>query len=174
MKLLDLCCGLKGVSSVFEKYGWDTVTVDINPNFNPTITADINNLFIDEHFDFIWASPPCTEYTLQSLPATWKCHHGKPPVLPDMRPFLNCYRIIRYLQPEYWCIENVRGSLPYISQVLGKPRRYKNQRIWGVYPICDPVMKRQDKSRIGGKNRTALRSIVPKELVTAICKGCTP
>lgn len=98
MKLLDLCCGKKGVTKEFEKAGWNCTTVDINPKFNPDIVADINTLHLEGHYDLIWASPVCTDYSKYDLPASWKCNGGKKE-LPDMRLFLNCYRIIRYLKP---------------------------------------------------------------------------
>lgn len=77
-KLLDLCCGLKGVSREFEKLGWNCTTVDINPKFNPDIIIDINDLHLEPpgHFDVIWASPVCIDYTKYSLPASWKCNGG--------------------------------------------------------------------------------------------------
>lgn len=133
MKLLDLCCGKKGASKEFEKAGWDIVTVDINPKFNPTIIADINNLHLESpgEYDLIWASPVCTDYSKAHLPISWKCNGGVRTV-PDMRLFLNCYRIIRYLKPRWWVIENVLGAKPYFSLVLGEYSKHVGSRyLWG-------------------------------------------
>ena len=141
MKVLDLCCGRKGVTKEFLKAGHEVVTVDINPKFNPDIIADINNLHLESlgDYDLIWASPVCTEYSKISMPKSWKCNGGKH-TLPDMRLFLNCYRIIRYLNPRYWVIENVRGAIPYFRLVLGEPAKRIGSRIlWGEFPILTPL-----------------------------------
>ena len=62
-RMLDLCCGKKGASKEFVKAGWDVLTVDIDPKFNPDIIADIINLHPEApgQFDLIWASPKCTD-----------------------------------------------------------------------------------------------------------------
>ena len=52
MKVLDLCCGRKGVTKEFLKAGHEVVTVDINPKFNPDIIADINNLHLESLGDY--------------------------------------------------------------------------------------------------------------------------
>lgn len=173
MRLLDLCCGLKGASREFEKAGWDVTTVDIDPKFNPSIVSDVNNLHLEHpgYYNGIWASPPCTDYSKDSLPSSWKCNGGKK-ILPDMRPFLNCYRIIRYLKPKWWIIENVRGAIPYFSLVLGKPTKRAHSRIlWGEFPIFD-----SGKSGKGNKwrlppteDRAAIRSEIPIGISRALC-----
>ena len=35
MLMLDLCCGLGGASRAMRERGWEVVTVDIVPEFNP-------------------------------------------------------------------------------------------------------------------------------------------
>jgi hypothetical protein len=51
MKLLDLCCRLKGAPQDFKDNGWGVLTVDFNPKFNPDIVADINDLQLEGDFD---------------------------------------------------------------------------------------------------------------------------
>lgn len=171
-KMLDLCCGLKGASKEFEKAGWDITTVDIEQKFSPSIIADVNTLHLESpgEYKFIWASPPCPEYSKMGMPLSWHPERKQP----DMRMFLNCYRIIRYLNPQYWIIENVRGAIPYFSLVLGDPIKKVNSRIlWGNVPIFDTRDSgKGNKWRLPPtEDRPAIRSQIPKGISLAIQKA---
>ena len=64
--MLDPFCRTKSVSRVFAAHGWDTFTLDIDPSCNADLTCDILDLKreqLRESVFFIWASPPCTEYS---------------------------------------------------------------------------------------------------------------
>ena len=174
-RMLDLCCGKKGASKEFVKAGWDVLTVDIDPKFNPDIVADINNLHLEApgRFDLIWASPKCTDYSKISLPASWKCNGGKH-TPPDMRLFLNCYRVIRYLQPRYWVIENVRGAVPYFRLVLGEPvKRVGSRILWGEFPIFDTSPKYGKWKLPPTPDRAEIRSEIPAGISKALCRACS-
>ena len=172
--MLDLCCGLKGASREFEKAGWEVTTVDIDPKFDPSILADVNLLHIEPpgYFDLIWSSPPCTDYTKAALPASWKCNGGTHHP-PDMRPFLNCYRIVRYLRPRWWVIENVQGAVPYFRLVLGDPvKRVGSRILWGDFPIFDTSPKYGKWKLSPTEDRPAIRSEIPAGLSKALCLAC--
>lgn len=174
MKFLDLCSGKEGVTKEFRKSGWDCVTVDINPKFNPDICADINNLHLESpgDYDLIWASPVCTEYSKAAMPVSWKCNGGKR-TLPDMRLFLNCYRIIRYLEPRWWIIENVLGAKPFFELVIGKPATHKGSRyLWGEFPIFDTSPKYGKWRLPPTEDRAEIRSEIPAGLSKALCLAC--
>jgi hypothetical protein len=172
-KMLDLCCGLKGASREFKKAGWDVLTVDIDPKFNPDIVADVNDLHLEGRFDLIWASPRCDEFTKYYLPESWVCNGGTHK-LPDMRLFLNCYRIIRYLNPRWWIIENVIGAKGFFSLVIGDPVKYGSRYLWGEFPLMDPDRKKcYGKWKLSPtKDRPAIRSEIPAELSKALCQAC--
>jgi hypothetical protein len=36
-----LCSGLAPTAEIFRKAGWNVVTIDIDPKFNPTICEDV-------------------------------------------------------------------------------------------------------------------------------------
>lgn len=170
-RMLDLCCGKKGASREFEKAGWDVTTVDINPKFSPSIVADVNDLHLESpgYFDGVWASPPCTDFSKVSLPASWKCNGGQHKT-PDMRPFLNCVRIIRYLNPRWWVIENVRGAIPYFRLVLGDPvKRVGSRILWGEFPIFDTSPKYGKWLLSPTPDRAERRSEIPAGLSQALC-----
>lgn len=48
--MLDLCCGLKGASAAMRDRGWEVVR--------------------GRRPDLVWASPPCTEFSRESMPWT--------------------------------------------------------------------------------------------------------
>ena len=57
----------KSIGRAFEAAGWEVVSLDIVSKFEPTILCDIRSwdyaLFPLGHFDMVWASPVCTEYS---------------------------------------------------------------------------------------------------------------
>ena len=64
---LELFSGTGSIGLAFKEILWDVVSVDIHDRFKPDITADIllwdYTVFPPCHFDVIWSSPPCTEYS---------------------------------------------------------------------------------------------------------------
>jgi DNA (cytosine-5)-methyltransferase 1 len=78
--ILDLYCGVGG-SAVGLERAWRKlfpnrklriIGVDINPQPNypfEFVKADVTQLTELEHYDFIWASPPCQSYTFASKKA---------------------------------------------------------------------------------------------------------
>ena len=64
MRLLELFSGTRSVGKVAETLGFDIVSLDLK---NADIECDITDwdctIYEPKHFDVIWASPPCTEYS---------------------------------------------------------------------------------------------------------------
>jgi len=63
MRILEVFCGTKSMSKVFEKNGWDVVTIDIDKKWKPTICVNVLDwdykTFDKNYFDHIHLSPPC-------------------------------------------------------------------------------------------------------------------
>ena len=64
MKLLELFSGSGSVGKVAIKYGYSVTSLDLN---NEDINCNILDWDYQQYpvgyFDFIWSSPPCTEYS---------------------------------------------------------------------------------------------------------------
>ena len=66
--LLELFCGTKSISKVFEQHGWTCTTLDFDPKMQPTICCNILDVtpeMILKHGrpTVIWGSPLCTQYS---------------------------------------------------------------------------------------------------------------
>ena len=71
--LLELFCGTKSISKVFDQHGWDIISVAMLEKFEPTICKNVLDLTPQDIFDklpkfskkvsVIWASPMCTQYS---------------------------------------------------------------------------------------------------------------
>jgi len=169
--MLDLFSGLGGASQAMKERGWDVITVDVNPDFNPDICTDISTYHYEGPTpDLIWASPPCIEFSKASLPKSWACN--RVPAVPDVTLMLAAKRIIEEVDPQWWVIENVRGAVKYFKPFLGNYQKKSGSRyLWGNFPIfdCDPGY---GKWRLQPtKDRSAIRSLIPRQVSVALAKA---
>ena len=67
-KLLELFKGTGSIGNAFERIGWEVTSVDMVAKFNPTHVSNILNFdykqYPANYFDFVWGSPPCTEFSI--------------------------------------------------------------------------------------------------------------
>ena len=140
LKIIDLCSGLGCATQAFKDRGHEVFTVDIDSFFNPDLCADIRNIS-PEQFpfkpDFIWASPPCTQFTLAN-PYAGPCKTRKA----DLSIVKACLKLIEYVNPSFWILENPRACLRHY---IGKPTITvfysdygfyckKPTDLWGFFP----------------------------------------
>lgn len=110
MKIVELFSGTKSVSRAMLKL-WpdaDVTSVDISPEYQPDVCTDIRTWNFYEalehgEIDVLWASPPCTNYSLankgqRDLDTADECVQA-------------VWRIIDFLQPRMWVIENPATGL---------------------------------------------------------------
>lgn len=121
-RVLELFSGTKSVSKALSDY--DITSLDILDKYQPTIVADILNwdytVFPVGHFDIIWASPPCIEYSIL------KHNTGMQTDLEGAdRIAKKTIEIIKYFQPTKWFIENPQTS------------RLKTRAFMESIPFCD-------------------------------------
>ena len=100
-KALDLFCGAGGASKGLHDAGFDVTGVDIKPQPNyPFAFHQADALtFPLEGYDFIWASPPCQDYSALKLFAG----HLRGKLIPEVRTRLTATGVP-------FVIENVVGS----------------------------------------------------------------
>jgi site-specific DNA-cytosine methylase len=68
-RLVELCSGTGSVGRAFVARGWSVVSVDCDPRANASICRDLLQLTAEQcraygPIDFVWASPPCTYYSI--------------------------------------------------------------------------------------------------------------
>lgn len=165
IQLLDVCCGTGTLSkwaAEFNEsqniYKVEVTSIDILPRirgYEPTLVRDVVTWdFASElqqgGYDMIWASPPCTQYSIaKSI--------GQRDLEGADKIVKACMNIIEHVQPVTWVIENpatghlrtrdfMRG-LPYADADLcqyGVPYK-KPTRLWNNF--CDDIhLKRCDRS----------------------------
>lgn len=110
MRLLELFSGTGSIGKVFADRGWEVISLDKDPNTEATIKEDIlewdYTVFPPGHFDAIWASPDCTQYSCARRGA--KTERNLP--LADSL-VLRSQEIINYFNPRVWFIENPQTGL---------------------------------------------------------------
>jgi len=121
---LDIYSGTGGATIALRgREDWHVVTIDNDPRRRPDIVADCRSLPIDRRIDFLWASPPCTEFS-DANPRI--CRRD-----PDLADIFAVYQAVRDLQPRFWILENVKGAIPYLGIPVQKIGPWC---LWGYFP----------------------------------------
>jgi site-specific DNA-cytosine methylase len=100
MKILELFSGTKSVSKVARQYIHETTSLDLkDADINCNILHWDHTVYDIGYFDFIWASPPCTEYSIAKTTGIRRINEANEIVKKTLE-------IIDYLKPKYYIIEN--------------------------------------------------------------------
>ena len=178
MKVLELFAGSRSFSKVAEELGHTTFCVDIKDFDNIDYVVDILDFDINKipfNPDIIWASPPCTYFSVASIGHHWNKDHTpktKEAVLgcEIVRKTLD---LIDKLQPDYFFIENPRGKLRKLDFMQDFDRatvtycqygdkRLKPTDIWTNFLSSDDLF---------GDNK--LQGWTPKKVCNYRQKNCT-
>ena len=115
MKILELFSGTESFSKVARERGHEAFTIDMDLSFNPNLCKDILEVTPDDipfQPDIIWASPPCTTFSVASIRHYWI--NGKPKndkALKGIEVVKRTLKIIEQIKPRFFIIENPRGML---------------------------------------------------------------
>lgn len=182
LRMLDLGCGMGGMSEGFAAEGFEVTGIDIvnaptqlDYRFN-FIQADIKTLNGADFqgYDYIHASMPCRDFSKMAYVGFGsKRPNGvvfawKDPPNPE-RGLLAVKAALKFIQdakPTFWSMENVPGLIPYLQL---KPRQVTNisknmkRSFWGNYPafLMPSAREKKIKIDIQGKNRSWQRAKIP-------------
>ena len=126
-KLLELFAGSRSIGNVAESLGYDVFSSDVNDFDKIDYVVDILNFDIKKVSfkpDVIWASPPCTYFSVASIGKHWNKDHTPKSknALLGVEFVQKTIDIIKELKPKFWYIENPRGKLRKLQVVKGLPR----------------------------------------------------
>jgi len=193
-RMLDLFSGLGGASEAFLNNGWEVKRIENNPELSLVPNTEIMDVqqFEDQlrtilgvglhpvSPTLIWASPPCRDFSngyyspksvhLRARSAGEIDDNYYPTQAIEL---VKCAkRIIDMLQPKYWIIENVRGAIPYINEVLGEPKLIIDSIVlWGEFPIwaMEPGYKH---IKDDAWSTTPLRANIRAKIPYAVSEAC--
>ena len=173
-RLLELFADTHSIGKAFASAGWEVVSLDMDPDSNSDIQCDFMlwdwTSYPRGYFDCVWASPPCTMYSIARTTAkTARDFEGSDALVARV---LQC---ISYFMPKTWFMENpqtgylktrpVVEGLRYrdVSYcVFGYPYK-KATRIWGTVedwaplPMCSRSNPCEASRETGRHPQTAQR-----------------
>lgn len=203
MKVLELFAGSRSIGKAAEILGYQVFSSDlINFEKIDYVTSildfDINK--IPFHPDIIWASPPCTAFSVAAIGKNWT-KDGDNYIAKNPRADFGLelvkktIQIIEALKPTYFFIENPRGMLRKMPIMANLNRqgvtycqygdtRMKPTDIWtnSTKWIPRPMCKNGDACHIAAPRGSSTgtqglkgayeRSKIPQDLCLEILKSC--
>ena len=179
MRLLELFSGTGSIGRAFEALGWEVTSLDLE--CEPTIKCDIlewdYTTFPLGHFQVIWASPVCCEFS-KALTRRPRCLDK------GDRLVLRTLKLINYFKPRFWGPENPQSGLlktrPYMEGLpfqdvtycsygrlpfVPRPQCFKGSRCESFNDGCHP-----SRAQRGSHTQQQLYAI-PRELCEEIARS---
>jgi len=124
MKILELFAGSRSIGKVAESRGHEVFSVDINDFKDIDLVIDILDIQFDnlmkklfnkgmDNIDMVWASPPCTYFSVASIGHHWNKDHTPKTenALLGVELVQKTLGIINWFPDALFYIENPRGKL---------------------------------------------------------------
>ena len=203
MKVLELFAGSRSVGKIAEELGMEVFSSDLiefEGIHYPVSILDFDVNKVPFRPDIIWASPPCTGFSVAAIGHHWT--GGKGAYIPKtdtaklgIELVKKTLEIINYFQPTFWFMENPRGVLRKLDVVKGLNKQsvtycqygdermkptdiWTNSIMWTPKPMCkngDPchvAAPRGSRTGTQGRSNAYERSKIPEELCREILKSC--
>ena len=180
--MLDLYAGFGGQSEDFiDDPNWDVLRIDNNhllaevPRMRIMDIEDLDPFNIGPQrarIEYIHASPPCHAFSLGfHAPKAVASRTGEF-YEPCTKLVEKAKEIIDALQPRFWSIENVRGSIKHLRPILGEPTLIVGAYVyWGRFPpvqiTAAEIPKKSQKDKRHSPLRSNYRALIPLELSKA-------
>jgi hypothetical protein len=203
MKVLELFAGSRSVGKVADQLGWEVFSSDFEAFEGIDYQIDILKFDVSKvpfKPDIIWASPPCTGFSVAAIGRNWeKTETDAIPKTDTARLGIELVKktieIIEHFQPQYFFIENPRGMLRKLEIVQRFKRqgvtycqygddRMKPTDIWTNSDkwIPRPMCKNGDSCHISAPRGSSTgtqglanayeRSKIPEQLCLEILQSC--
>lgn len=203
MKILELFAGSRSIGKAAEELGFEVFSSDLEPFEGIDYACDILEFDVNKlpwQPDVIWASPPCTGFSVAALGHHWT--GGKGAYIPatdtarlGIKLAEKTIELIRTLNPKYWYIENPRGLLrkmPFMQEFTRHTvtycqygdKRMKPTDVWtnntNWIPrqackngdACHEAAPRGSKTGTQGLVGAYNRSKIPHELCLEVMRAC--
>ena len=203
MKVLELFAGSRSVGKIAEQRGMEVFSSDLiefEGIHYPISILDFDVTKVPFKPDIIWASPPCTGFSVAAIGHHWS--GGKGAYIPKTETaklgielVRKTLEIIEHFQPTFWFMENPRGVLRKLDVVKGLNKQsvtycqygdermkptdiWTNSIMWTPKPMCkngDPchvAAPRGSRTGTQGRANAYERSKIPAELCLEILKSC--
>ena len=185
--MLDLFSGLGGASQAMVDHpAWNVIRIDNNPLLLDHV-PDMTLMSIEEvhgnlsvyaglDIDLLWASPPCVNFSdaCDAPMSKFKRENPTAEYKPDLTLVQKTLEIIEALKPKAWIIENVRGSRPYFTPLMGGPKVIIGPYyLYGNFPLFNAQLaagyhKYKNDKTSSDPLRANYRAFVPREVSEAL------
>lgn len=204
IRVLELFAGSRSIGKAAEALGMEVLSSDLTAYPGIDVVGDVLSIpmrtWTKFKPDIIWASPPCTSFSVASMGHHWG--GGRGAFIPKTSSaaigqalVLKTMEIIRACQPEVWYLENPRGALRKMSFIQGFGTRHTvtycqygdtrmkptdiwtNNDLWTPRPMCkngDPCHEaapRGAKTGTQGLSGAHDRSKIPAQLCSEVMRA---